>query len=191
MNPSDIHLINQCIRKFSLSGIAKPSDLLDELQHVGVLENYSENIIMTILIQNSQMLIQLPLAEYFTNCDVQQSAQEIFQLTRNHSIVRDNISGQFMLFDTGSPRCFILPTSEERMCLRPQSWIAHDPLWPIYGRKYRLLNFDFLGIVQWPFEIAEVEIPTIGLDFMTQFNITFDCLCEQIFQIPRTIPTLA
>ena len=91
--------------------------------------------------------------------------------------VTDQVSKQQYLINTGSdlsvfPRR-LLP--ERRICIDYSLYTANGTTIPTYGWASRSPNLGLRRDFTWRFIVAEVQLPIIGVDFLSHFSLLVDC----------------
>ena len=92
-------------------------------------------------------------------------------------LVTDRISKLRYLVETGSdlsvfPRR-LLP--ERRVRIDYSLYAANGTTIPTYGWVSRSLNLGQRRDFTWRFILAELQLPIIGIDFLSHFNLLVDC----------------
>ena len=91
--------------------------------------------------------------------------------------VVDRYSKQRHLVDTGSDLCVfprrLLPGRRERT--NYILYAANGTTIPTYGWASRSLNLGLRREFTWPFVIAEVDLPIIGVDLLSHCGLLVDC----------------
>ncbi|XP_067121517.1 uncharacterized protein [Centruroides vittatus] len=80
------------------------------------------------------------------------------------------------LIDTGAD-ISVIPKSPNTYLSKPEKLVlfaANGTPIPTYGTKLLTLNFNLKRSFSWPFVIADVTQPIIGIDFLTKFNLLVD-----------------
>jgi hypothetical protein len=81
------------------------------------------------------------------------------------------------LLDTGSDLCIfprkLLPGRRERMDYN--LYAANGTTIPTYGWTSRSLNLGLRREFPWRFVIADVQVPIIGVDFLSHYALLVDC----------------
>lgn len=92
-------------------------------------------------------------------------------------LVTDRVTKTRYLIDTGSDLCVfprkLLP--ERRARIDYSLYAANGTTIPTYGWTSRSLNLGLRRDFTWRFIVAEVELPIIGVDFLSHFNLLVDC----------------
>ena len=90
--------------------------------------------------------------------------------------VKDRVSGNFYLIDTGAEVSVIPPTVTDReggpknLNLRA----ANGSIIHTYGERMLRINLTVHSLFEWKFIIADVPVPIIGLDFLEHFGLLVD-----------------
>lgn len=89
--------------------------------------------------------------------------------------VRDRISGQMFLVDTGADISLIPAISKirgEPSAL--QLFAANDTRINTYGESFRTINIGLRRDIKWNFTIAAVPYPILGADLLTHYGLLVD-----------------
>lgn len=97
------------------------------------------------------------------------------QLISNRLHVRDKITGQLYLIDTGADISLVPANPRIRaMPSKLEVFAANDTRINTYGESFRTLNFGLRRPIQWNFIIADIPYPILGADLLNHYGLIVD-----------------